>query len=122
MQSVDKRKLSTGDVSYRALGVTRNTVTPQGHRSSDEPAHHSQEQSVAEPQRPVAPADASTGELVGRLSQQMSTLVRDEIRLAQLDLTEKGKRVGVGAGAFGGAGAIAYLGLATLVAAAGLGL
>lgn len=67
-------------------------------------------------------ADASTGELVGRLSQQMSTLVRDEIRLAQLDLTEKGKRAGIGAGAFGGAGAIGYLALATLIAAAVLGL
>jgi MFS family permease len=56
------------------------------------------------------------------MGQQMSTLVRDEIRLAQLDLTEKGKRVGIGAGAFGGAGAVAYLALATLIAAAVLGL
>jgi hypothetical protein len=52
----------------------------------------------------------------------MSTLVRDEIRLAQLDLTDKGKKVGIGAGALGGAGALAYLGLATLIAAAVLGL
>ena len=66
--------------------------------------------------------DSSTGELVGRMTQQMSTLVRDEIRLAQLDLTEKGKRAGVGAGALGGAGAVGYLGLATLIAAAVLGL
>lgn len=66
--------------------------------------------------------DASTGELVGRMTQQMSTLVRDEIRLAQLDLTEKGKRAGIGAGALGGAGAVGYLGLATLIAAAVLGL
>src|SRR3954471_22542078 len=81
---------------------------------------------VAEP-RTTSPAagsaqDASTGELVSRLSQQMSTLVRDEIRLAQVDLTEKGNRAGIGAGALGGAGAIAYLGLATLIAAAVLGL
>lgn len=72
--------------------------------------------------QPRAAQDASTGELVSRLSQQMSTLVRDEIRLAQLDLTEKGKRVAFGAGAFGGAGAIGYLALATLIAAAVLGL
>jgi MFS family permease len=77
---------------------------------------------VAEPQPNASTRDTSTGELVGRLSQQMSTLVRDEIRLAQLDLTEKGKRVGVGAGALGGAGAIAYLAAATLIAAAVLGL
>jgi MFS family permease len=56
------------------------------------------------------------------MTQQMSTLVRDEIRLAQLDLTEKGKRFGIGAGAFGGAGAIGYLAAATLIAAAVLGL
>ena len=74
------------------------------------------------PAAPGSAQDASTGELVGRLSQQMSTLVRDEIRLAQLDLTEKGKRAGIGAGALGGAGAVAYLGLATLIAAAVLGL
>jgi uncharacterized membrane protein YqjE len=74
------------------------------------------------PAAPDSAQDASTGELVGRLSQQMSTLVRDEIRLAQLDLTEKGKRAGIGAGALGGAGAVAYLGLATLIAAAVLGL
>jgi MFS family permease len=77
---------------------------------------------VAEPQPNASTRDTSTGELVSRLSQQMSTLVRDEIRLAQLDLTEKGKRVGVGAGALGGAGAIAYLAAATLIAAAVLGL
>ncbi|HSP38343.1 MAG TPA: phage holin family protein [Frankiaceae bacterium] len=77
---------------------------------------------MAEPQRPASTQEASTGELFGRLSQQMSTLVRDEIRLAQLDLTEKGKRAGLGAGAFGGAAAFGYLALATLIAAAVLGL
>lgn len=77
---------------------------------------------MAEAHPPASTQDASTGELVSRLSQQMSTLVRDEIRLAQLDLTEKGKRAGIGIGAFGGAGAIGYLALATLIAAAVLGL
>jgi uncharacterized membrane protein YqjE len=77
---------------------------------------------VADPQPRTPVQDASTGELFSRMSQQMSTLVRDEIRLAQLDLTEKGKKVGIGAGALGGAGAVAYLGLATLIAAAVLGL
>jgi hypothetical protein len=79
-------------------------------------------QTVAERQPNASPPDVSTGELVSRLSQQMSVLVRDEIRLAQLDLTEKGKRAGIGVGAFGGAGAVAYLGVGTLIAAAVLGL
>jgi uncharacterized membrane protein YqjE len=79
---------------------------------------------VAEaPQRAPAGADsASTGELLSRFSDQMSTLVRDELRLAQLDLTEKGKRFGIGAGAFGGAGVVALYGVATLIACAVLGL
>lgn len=77
---------------------------------------------MADRQTSVSVADASTGELVSRMSQQMATLVRDEIRLAQLDLTEKGKKAGIGAGALGGAGALAYLALATLIAAAVLGL
>lgn len=67
-------------------------------------------------------SDASLGELVGRISGQLSTLVRDEMRLAQAELAAKGKRGGVGAGLFGGAGAFALFGLACLVAAAILGL
>ena len=41
------------------------------------------EDAVAEPQRPTPPHEPSTGELISRVSQQMSTLVRDEIRLAK---------------------------------------
>ena len=44
------------------------------------------------------------GELVKHASEQISTLVRDEIRLAKLELAAKGKRAGRGAGMFGGAG------------------
>src|ERR687895_121367 len=40
--------------------------------------------------------DRSVGELVNQLSQQTSTLVRQELRLAQTELQEKGKRVGIG--------------------------
>jgi uncharacterized membrane protein YqjE len=58
------------------------------------------------------------GELVKQLSEQMSTLVRRELQLAQLELQEKGKRAGIGAGLFGGAGAIALFGLGVLIAAA----
>ena len=63
------------------------------------------------------PTDASIGELVQRLSQQTSTLVRDELRLAQLELQEKGKRAGIGAGLFGGSGVVALYGLGALIAA-----
>ena len=68
------------------------------------------------------PRDASTGELIGRLAEQLSTLVRDEARLAQVEVTRKAKRLGLGAGLFGGAGLMAFFGLAVLITAAVLGL
>jgi tetrahydromethanopterin S-methyltransferase subunit C len=70
------------------------------------------------PAPPPAPEDASTGQLVGQLTEQISRLVRDEARLAQSEMTQKAKRLGLGAGLFGGAGLVAFLGLAALVATA----
>ncbi|MGY1804581.1 phage holin family protein [Blastococcus sp. SYSU D00922] len=68
------------------------------------------------------PANASTGELIGQLTEQLSTLVRNEARLAQAEVTQKAKRLGVGAGLFGGAGLVGFFGLAVLISAAVLGL
>jgi uncharacterized membrane protein YqjE len=65
---------------------------------------------------------ASTGELVSRLSQQISTLVRDELALARVEMLEKGKRAGVGVGLFGGAGVVVWYGVGGLVASAILAL
>ncbi|MGY1624086.1 phage holin family protein [Geodermatophilus sp. SYSU D00965] len=67
---------------------------------------------------PPTPEDASTGQLIGQLTEQISRLVRDEARLAQAEVTQKAKRLGVGAGLFGGAGLFAFLGAAALVATA----
>ena len=75
----------------------------------------------AEP-RPPAPQDASTAELLSSLTDQVTRLVRDEVRLAQAEVTTKAKRLGVGAGLFGGAGVVALLGLNALITAAILGL
>ena len=74
-----------------------------------------------EPGRPDA-TSASLGELVSRASEQLTTLVRDEIRLAQAELVQKGKRAGIGIGLFGGAGVLAWFGFGALVAAAIWGL
>lgn len=71
---------------------------------------------------PGTPAAPSTGELVAKVSEQLSTLVRDELRLARTELTAKGKKAGLGAGLFGGAGVVAWFGVGALVAAAILGL
>ncbi|MFC8095732.1 phage holin family protein [Streptomyces sp. NPDC057301] len=61
-------------------------------------------------------ATEPVGDLVQRASQQLSELVRDEMRLAQAEMTEKGKRFGKGGGLFGGAGLIGVLTLQALVA------
>jgi uncharacterized membrane protein YqjE len=58
----------------------------------------------------------STGELVKQLSEQTSTLVRQEIDLAKVELEAKGKRFGEGAGMFGAAAIVALLALGTLTA------
>jgi len=57
------------------------------------------------------------GELFQQLSEQTAALVRQEIKLAQLELQEKGKRAGLGAGMFGGAGLVALYGVGALIAA-----
>jgi hypothetical protein len=68
------------------------------------------------------PANATTGELIGQLTEQLSRLVRDEARLAQAEVTQKAKKLGIGAGLFGGAGLMGFFGLAVLISAAVLGL
>lgn len=67
-------------------------------------------------------SDKPLGELVQDLSRQTSTLIRQEMRLAQAELSEKSRHAGKGAGMFGGAGAVALYGVGALVAAAILGL
>jgi uncharacterized membrane protein YqjE len=61
-------------------------------------------------------ADASTSELVTRLTQQSTELIRNELRLAQAEMTEKAKHAGVGARLFGGAGLVALYGVGALIA------
>lgn len=83
---------------------------------------------VSSPSAPVtsssssSPADASLGDLVKAMSADLSRLVRDEMQLAQVELTAKVKTAGVGVGAFGGAGVLALYGLGVLITAAILGL
>ena len=71
---------------------------------------------------PPDPKNASTAQLIGDLPDLVTRLVRDEVRLAQAEVTTKAKRLGVGAGLFGGAGLFALLGLNALITAAILGL
>jgi uncharacterized membrane protein YqjE len=57
------------------------------------------------------------GDLLKQLSEETTTLVRQELELAKAEVSEKGKKVGTGAGMFGGAGVAAFLGLGAITAA-----
>ena len=59
----------------------------------------------------------STGGLVKMLSEQVSVLIRDELKLARLEMTSKGKQAAIGTGMFGVSGVVAA---GVLVAGAGV--
>ena len=63
-------------------------------------------------------SDEPIGALVHRLTQQVPELVRSELKLAQAELTEKGRSAGVGVGLFSAAGLAALYGLAGLLTTA----
>jgi uncharacterized membrane protein YqjE len=65
---------------------------------------------------PVDARDRGFGELIKDLAGQTSTLVRQEIKLAQAEVSERGKVAGRGVGMLGGAAAAALLGLGALTA------
>src|ERR1700694_4791751 len=56
------------------------------------------------------------GELVKQLAEETSMLVRQELELAKTEMTQKGKRAGVGLGELGGAGLVALYALGALTA------
>jgi Putative Actinobacterial Holin-X, holin superfamily III len=70
----------------------------------------------------TAASESSTGELVGQAAEQISRLVRDELALAKAEMTQKGKKAGVGAGLLGGGGVVALYGVAALLATVVLAL
>ena len=61
--------------------------------------------------------DRPVGELLKELSDHTTTLVKQEIELAKAELSEKGKRAGVGAGMFGGAGLFGLFAFAAVTTA-----
>jgi uncharacterized membrane protein YqjE len=73
---------------------------------------------------PTAPPDNGrdalrrrpAAELMRDLSTQVSTLVRQELELAKVELTAKGKQAGIGAGMFGGAGVFGLYAVGALTA------
>ena len=61
------------------------------------------------------PSEQSVKDLLQQASQQTAKLVQQEIRLAQLELQEKGKRAGLGAGMFGASGLVALYAVGALL-------
>jgi uncharacterized membrane protein YqjE len=66
--------------------------------------------------------DPPLGALVHDLTEQVPQLIRSEIRLAQAEMTEKGKRAGLGLGMFSAAGLLGFFALCCLVTTAILAL
>jgi hypothetical protein len=64
----------------------------------------------------MADSERPIGELMRELSAQTSTLVHQELELAKLELAEKGKQAGIGAGMFGGAGVVGLYAAGALTA------
>ncbi len=71
---------------------------------------------MSQPEHRADGQEASTSELLRRLSEQTTALVRQELELAKVELAEKGKKAGMGAGMFGGAGALGLYALGALTA------
>jgi hypothetical protein len=78
--------------------------------------------STGGPQESTGEPPGSTGELVRQAAEQISRLVRDELALTRAEMTEKGKKAGVGAGMLGGGGLVALYAVAALLTAVVLGL
>lgn len=89
----------------------------------DEPTLRHPDEAPPSPAAGAPPGpDPTLGALVHQLTTQVPELIRSEIRLAQTEVAEKGKRVGLGLGMFSAAGLLAFFAFATLIATAVLAL
>lgn len=62
--------------------------------------------------------EQTAGQLMSRLSEDVSRLVRDELALARMEIGDKAKDAGIGAGMVGAAGILALYGGGVLIATA----
>lgn len=67
---------------------------------------------------PRMETEETVGDLVKQASAQISQLMREELRLAQAEMRQKGKRFGIGGGLFGGAGVVGFTAFQALAATA----
>ncbi|HXS47615.1 MAG TPA: phage holin family protein [Solirubrobacterales bacterium] len=78
--------------------------------------------SNSSPPEAISPAERSISELLQQLTEQTTRLAQKEVELAKAEMAVKGKRIGMGVGAFSAAGLLALLALGALTAAAILAL
>ncbi|MEU9029434.1 phage holin family protein [Streptomyces sp. NPDC048383] len=64
----------------------------------------SHERPAAPAPPPPAPTEASLGDLIGEIGQDLSQLVRDEIELAKAEIKQESTKAGKAVGLLGGAG------------------
>lgn len=67
-------------------------------------------------QSATPPSDASAAELLKQVSEQTQRLVRQELALARLEIADKARHAGLGAGMLVAAGLVAFFAAGTLVA------
>jgi Putative Actinobacterial Holin-X, holin superfamily III len=77
---------------------------------------------AGEPEAKARAAATSPGQLASELAKDMSTLVRQEVALAKVELQQEAKTAGTAVGAFGGAGFAGYFVLLFLSLAGMYGL
>ena len=73
-------------------------------------------------QQQIAKDERSLGDLFSELASETSTLVRQEVALAQTELTQKATKVGTNVGFLVAGGAVGYTALLVILAAVVIGL
>ena len=98
------------------------TETRSTYRSEARADYEYEQNGYTTTQKMRSEAEPSIGDLFTNLSQNFATLVRDEIRLAQVEMKQKGKKAISGIVSLAVGGFIAYAGFLVLLAAAVVGL
>jgi membrane protein len=119
--------LPPGDDRDAADATTRGSTmsTEHTHESSEHAAPGSGREVstvAATPATTAVPGgpgpDDSIATLIKQVTEESSRLVRTELKLAQVEMTDKAKTAGIGLGAFGAAGVLALFGIGCLIVTA----
>ncbi len=111
--------LPPGDDRDAADATTRGTTMSSDHTPDTGREVSTVAATSGTPAVPGGPGpDDSIATLIKQVTEESSRLVRTELKLAQVEMTEKAKTAGVGIGAFGAAGVLALFGIGCLIVTA----